>query len=423
MKVHIKISNVKLRYKEVGSEGLMDNFSLEVMSKLRKTSKIVGRKRREGILGKICNQNGYITLSDGTTIKPTQARDDENWFKEVYQDCENKSLPVILIEQVLNRYASYKQRNKKKGFPNYIEFKKRSVNIKKNYFKYCDKTDRIIIRDLHNTNIHLDILNATSVTTHKETFINQLKAKLTNEDSKLTTSLWAANMMFDHHLIIPIVKLEIDDLYEAQDFFAADINKSRANWLQFNMPINGVECFPKPDIIAQKEDRLKEIQSTIKETLKIKPHERKNHTVPFEEKEYKATSGGRRQLRLEWIKGHKDLKKEISKLDILKEIENFIIDNELGYAHDDVATGQTNGTFSQDKLKEYWIGRADKANFPFEIVNPAYTSRECPKCGDRSEKNRSGDEFKCTNCDYENQSHTVGAINIGRKAMKSYSVK
>ena len=423
MKVHIKISNVKLRYKEVGSEGLMDNFSLEVMSKLRKTSKIVGRKRREGILGKICNQNGYITLSDGTTIKPTQARDDENWFKEVYQDCENKSLPVILIEQVLNRYASYKQRNKKKGFPNYIEFKKRSVNIKKNYFKYCDKTDRIIIRDLHNTNIHLDILNATSVTTHKETFINQLKAKRTNEDSKLTSALWAANMMFDHRLIIPIVKLEIDDLYEAQNFFAADINKSRANWLQFNMPINGVECFPKPDIIAQKEDRLKEIQSTIKETLKIKPHERKNHTVPFEEKEYKATSGGRRQLRLEWIKGHKDLKKEISKLDILKEIENFIIDNELGYAHDDVATGQTNGTFSQDKLKEYWIGRADKANFPFEIVNPAYTSRECPKCGDRSEKNRSGDEFKCTNCDYENQAHTVGAINIGRKAMKSYSVK
>ena len=112
MKVHIKISNVKLRYKEVGSEGLMDNFSSEVMSKLRKTSKIVGRKSREGVLGKICNQNGYITLSDGTTIKPTQARDDENWFKEVYQDCENKSLPVILIEQVLNRYASYKQRNK-----------------------------------------------------------------------------------------------------------------------------------------------------------------------------------------------------------------------------------------------------------------------------------------------------------------------
>lgn len=416
-----KISNVKLRYKETGSEGLMDIFSSEVMSKLRKTSKVLGRKCREGIIGKICNQNGYITLSDGTTIKPTQARDDQHWFKEIYQDCENKSLPVILIEQAVNRYASQLGRNKK--LPKYVEFKKNSVNIKKNYFKYCDKTDKVIVRDLHNNNIHLDVLRATSVTTHMETFINQLKAKITNDDSKLTTALWAANMMFDHRLIIPIVKLEVDELYEAQGFFAADINKNKANWLQFNMSVNGKSCFPKPDIIAGKEERIRLIQKAINETLEIKPHERKNHTVSFEGKEYKATHPGRTKLRDEWINAHKELKREIFKLDILKEIENFIIDNELGYAHDDVSTGQSNGTFSQDKLKEYWVQRADKARFPFEVVNPAYTSRECPKCGDRSAKNRSGDEFKCTNCEYENQSHKVGAINIGRKAMKSYSAK
>ena len=128
MKKHIKTSNVKLRYKDAGSEGLMDSFSLEVMDKLRKTSKILGRKCREGVVSKICNQNGYITLCDETTIKPTQARDDKNWFKEVYKDCENKSLPVILIEQAVNRYASQLKRNRK--LPKYIEFKKNSVNIK-----------------------------------------------------------------------------------------------------------------------------------------------------------------------------------------------------------------------------------------------------------------------------------------------------
>ena len=421
MKKHIKISNVKLRYKDAGSEGLMDSFSLEVMDKLRKTSKILGRKCREGVISKICNQNGYITLCDETTIKPTQARDDKNWFKEVYEDCENKSLPVILIEHTVNRYASQLKRNRK--LPKYVEFKKNSVNIKKNYFKYCDVTDTMIVRDLHNNNIYLDIQNKTSVTTHKETFINRLKAKTTNENSKLTSVLWAANMMFDHRLIIPTVKLEIEDLYEAQDFFAVDINKNKANWLQFNMPVNGKTCFPKPDIIAEKENRIRKIQKAINETLAFKPHERKSCAVLFEEKEYKATSPGRRLLRIEWIKAHKELKREIYNLDILKEIEEFIINNELGYAHDNVCTGQSNGTFSQDKLRDYWISRADKVRFPFEIVNPAYTSRECPKCGDRSKKNRDGDEFKCTNCDYENQSHTVGAINIGRKAMKSYSVK
>jgi hypothetical protein len=80
MKVHIKISNVKLRYQEVGSEELMDNFSLEVMNMVRAASRVVGGKCREGLISKICNQNGYITLSDETTVKPTQARDDENWF-------------------------------------------------------------------------------------------------------------------------------------------------------------------------------------------------------------------------------------------------------------------------------------------------------------------------------------------------------
>jgi hypothetical protein len=328
---------------------------------------------------------------------------------------------VILIEHAVNRYASQLKRNRK--LPKYVEFKKNSVNIKKNYFKYCDVTDTMIVRDLHNNNIYLDIQNKTSVTTHKETFINQLKAKTTNENSKLTSVLWAANMMFDHRLIIPTVKLEIEDLYEAQDFFAVDINKNKANWLQFNMPVNGKTCFPKPDIIAEKENRIRKIQKAINETLAFKPHERKSCAVLFEEKEYKATSPGRRLLRIEWIKAHKELKREIYNLDILKEIEEFIINNELGYAHDNVCTGQSNGTFSQDKLRDYWISRADKVRFPFEIVNPAYTSRECPKCGDRSKKNRDGDEFKCTNCDYENQSHTVGAINIGRKAMKSYSVK
>jgi hypothetical protein len=419
MKVNIKISNVKLRYKDNDSKGLMDIFSEEIMDKLRKTSKILGRKCREGVLSKICNQNGYITLSDETSMKPTQARNDQNWFEAVYEDCENKSLPVILIEQTLNRYASYFKRNKK--WPEYIEFKKNSVNIKKNYFKYCDVTDRIIVRDLHNNPIYLDVQNTTSVTTHMETFIKKLKSKRAKEDSKSTSVLWAANVMLDQNLIIPTVKLEVKELYEAQGFFAADINKNKANWLQFNMPVNGKTYFPKPDIIAEREERIRLIQKAINESLELKPNERKSHTISFEEEEFKATSPGRRKLRLKWIDAHKDLKKEIFKLDILKEIEDFIIDNELGYAHDNVCTGQSNGTFSQDKLRDYWVSRADKVRFPFEIVNPAYTSRECPKCGDRSKKNRDGDEFKCTNCDYENQSHTVGAINIGRKAMKSYS--
>jgi transposase len=419
--MRIKVSNVKFRYEKSGSKELINNFSSEVMSKLRETSKIVGRKGQKGLIKNICKKNGYITLSDLTTVKPTQARDDANWFKEVYKDCENKSLPVILIELVLNRYASYKNRGTgKKEFPRYIEFKKNSVNIKKNYLKYCDDTNTIKLRSLHNDVIDLRVVDAKSVLTHKDTFVNQLKAKRTKEDSKLTTVLWAANMMLDHRLIIPTVKLKVEDIYEAKNFFAIDINKNKANWLYFNMPVNGAQYFSKPDFIAEKEDRLKKIQKAINETLEIKPDQRKSHTISFEGKEYKATHSGRTRLRDEWINAHKDLKREIFDLAILKEIEEFVIKNKLGYAHDDLTTGAKNGSFSQDKLKEYWVSRANKMRFPFELVDPAFTSQECPECNYRSKKNRNGDEFKCTNCKYENQSHEVGAINIGRKAMKNY---
>ena len=71
------------------------------------------------------------------------------------------------------------------------------------------------------------------------------------------------------------------------------------------------------------------------------------------------------------------------------------------------ATGQKNGTFSQDKLKKYWIDRADKANGSHSklLIQPTLLeSARSVVIG--APKNRSGDEFKCTNCEYENQSHT-----------------
>ena len=78
-------------------------------------------------------------------------------------------------------------------------------------------------------------------------------------------------MMLGQSLIIPTVKLEVKELYEAQGFFAADINKNKANWLQFNMPVNGKTCFPKPDVIAEREERIRLIQKAINDSLEIKP--------------------------------------------------------------------------------------------------------------------------------------------------------
>ena len=422
-----RVSNIKLRYiARNENKILMEAFEKELMLKVRQTAKILGKKCRLGVVHKMCNQSGYIWTPQNEKITPTFMRDSEDWFKDIWNDCENKGLPTILIEQVINRYQSYKKRNKK--LPSYVEFKKDTINIKKNYIRYCDCENAIFLRDLHNNVIKLNIEETKSVLVHKEIWLDKLKAKKTKASSDLKTITFAANIMFKHRQIIPIVKIKETDAYCAKSFFAIDINKSDKDWLTFNMPIDGSMVYPKPASIKEAETKIKKIEKAINDSLSLKPHERKGKGVrvdhpEFKGKIFKCTSDGRRRLRLYWKDAHKKLQKAINKLDMLKRIERFCVENQLGFAHDDVASGQKNGTFSQDKLKIYWVARAREARFPFEIVNPAYTSQECPQCGHRSPKNRVKDDFKCLNCDYENESHKVGAINIANKAIKAYSNK
>tara|TARA_R110002020_G_scaffold128111_1_gene287257 strand:+ start:2671 stop:4137 length:1467 start_codon:yes stop_codon:yes gene_type:complete len=428
LKKRERVSNIKLRYvAEKGNKKLMEEFSDDLMRRVRLTSKIIGKKCDSGIVHKICNQSGYIWTPEEEKITPTFMRDDPSWLLEVWKDCDNKGLPTILIEQVLNRYQSYKKRNKK--WPKYVEFKKCAINIKKNYLRYCDKENVVWLRDFKNNKIKLKICDERSVLVHKGIWIKKLEDKK-KPSAALTTVAWAANVIFHQKQIIPIVKITESEAYRpvGDKFFAVDINKSDKDWLTFNMPINGHWVYPKPDHVKNAEKRVAAVEDAINKSLKIKPHQRRGQTVEvkhpeFEGKVFKCISEGRRRLRLYWKDAHKKLLKEVRNCSGLDQIMKFVLDNKLGYAHDDLASGQKNGTFSQDKLKIEWIRRTLENGIPFELVNPAYTSQRCPECGHESAKNRKKDEFKCVNCDYENESHKVGALNIAEKARKAYSVR
>lgn len=49
---------------------------------------------------------------------------------------------------------------------------------------------------------------------------------------------------------------------------------------------------------------------------------------------------------------------------------------------------------------------------PTIVVNPAYTSQECPSCGYFSRANRSGTKFLCRSCGRKSHADAVGAINL-----------
>ncbi len=63
-------------------------------------------------------------------------------------------------------------------------------------------------------------------------------------------------------------------------------------------------------------------------------------------------------------------------------------------------------------LQERIRYKAKKFGIEVSEVNPAHSSRECPRCHCTDKKNRQGDLFKCSCCGYHGHADLVAALNI-----------
>lgn len=63
-------------------------------------------------------------------------------------------------------------------------------------------------------------------------------------------------------------------------------------------------------------------------------------------------------------------------------------------------------------LQERIRYKAKKYGIEVKEVNPAHSSRECPRCHCTDKKNRQGDDFKCSYCGYHEHADLVAALNI-----------
>jgi putative transposase len=54
------------------------------------------------------------------------------------------------------------------------------------------------------------------------------------------------------------------------------------------------------------------------------------------------------------------------------------------------------------------------------VVNPAYTSQTCPKCGhiEKANRDKKNHIFKCKNCTYQSNDDRIGAINLWKKGIE-----
>lgn len=74
------------------------------------------------------------------------------------------------------------------------------------------------------------------------------------------------------------------------------------------------------------------------------------------------------------------------------------------------------GCRGQKRFAYRALAKALSTKAPVEVVNPAYTSQECPSCGYISRKNRTGIRFECCSCGRINHADWVGASGILRRS-------
>jgi putative transposase len=74
------------------------------------------------------------------------------------------------------------------------------------------------------------------------------------------------------------------------------------------------------------------------------------------------------------------------------------------------------GCRGQKRFAYRALQRALSSKAPVEVVNPAYTSQECPSCGHISRGNRTGTKFQCRSCGRKAHADWVGASGVLRRS-------
>ena len=109
-----------------------------------------------------------------------------------------------------------------------------------------------------------------------------------------------------------------------------------------------------------------------------------------------------------------------SKLSGMLKTETGRIANDLVRRHPDTVFVledlDLRGCRGQKRFAYRVLAKALASKAPVEVVNPAYTSQECPSCGYISRSNRSGTSFSCRSCGRKAHADWVGASGILRRS-------
>ena len=303
-----------------------------------------------------------------------------------------KSAMDDILWHVVERYKSYKNRNKK--FPkNGIQIKSsKAMNFKDGKLKVDAENKTITIKSLKK--------NEEIILPFADSYYDNLD---------LVDNTWrGGNIVFnslearaDNELVLMVEHEK--EFYEPTHVIGMDVNMKDENWLTFSEAMeNGGVTLAKPLNISEIEK--------VRDTLNAKLRPKKKDEV-----EYKLNSAQRRKMyrRLQ--------KKMVNRYTAIEESLKSVLESfnkkyegQLAFAIDGVATGRTKNSFGQEDVRDIVVRSCLKNEVPFVIVPPQYTSQRCPDCGEFHKQDRkTSNTYLCPSCGYFNENcDLVGAVNI-----------
>ncbi len=303
-----------------------------------------------------------------------------------------KSSMDDILWHVVERYKSYKNRNKK--FPkNGIQIKSnKAMNFKDGKLKVNADEKTITIKTLEKgEEISL---------TFEESYYDNLD---------LVDDTWrGGNIVFnsleerpDNELVLMVE--DEKEFYMPEHVIGMDVNQKEENWLTFSEVMeNGGVTLAKPMSVSEIE-KARDVFNA-----KLRPKKK-------DEVSYKLNSAQRRKMyrRLQ--------KKMVNRYTAIEEslspvLESFNkkYEGKLAFAIDGVATGRTKNSFGQEDVRDIVVRWCLKNEVPFVIVPPQYTSQKCPECGEFHKQDRkTTNTYVCPSCGYFSENcDLVGALNI-----------
>lgn len=257
------------------------------------------------------------------------------------------------------------------------------------------------------------------------------------------------NLTIKQRCFVAMLKKRFFAQYEPKTVLSFDMNKSKEFWLTFNdgeiipMPeevrplfkelellniilgdaksrldpkmVHGLPRLSNADV---KNMTLEQLAEEIKHSKKVSWAEHDAQRNKKKKKNKKEATGVKRmsskqRSSFQWrrIKVHNKLKIMLKPY-AMKIIQKALKRQSL-VTGDGLTTGQTNGSFGQDKIQALLMTECQNNGIPYYNVNPAYSSQRCSKCGHTEEGNRPDTEtFKCLKCGHEAISHENAAENI-----------